>query len=100
MFAESSAVGVTIDVGALPLPPGVALERWLLTFPSFGFLLSVRAADAAAVSARFAARSIACATVGTVDDSHAVRVRHAGTEAVFWDLAAEAFTGARAHVRH
>jgi selenophosphate synthetase-related protein len=87
MLAESSAVGATIDVDALPIPPGIALERWLLSFPSFGYLLSVRAADAADVCARFTARSIACAAVGTVDASHAVRVRHAGTEAVFWDLA-------------
>ncbi len=99
MLAESSAAGACIDPGALPAPPGVPLERWLLSFPSFGYLLSVRAADADAVCARFAARSIACAPVGTVDDSHLVRIRHAGEEAVFWDLATEPFTGASAHVR-
>jgi len=100
MFAESSAVGATIDIDALPVPPGVAPERWLLSFPSFGYLLSVRPAQAAAVCARFAARSIACAAVGTIDAERTVRVRHAGTEALFWDLASEPFTGARAHVRH
>jgi len=99
MFAESSEVGATIDIDALPMPPGVSPERWLLSFPSFGYLLSVRAAEAPAVCARFAARSIACTTVGTVDASRAIRVRHAGTEALFWDLAAEPFTGARAYAR-
>ena len=96
---KTSAAGACIDPGALPAPPGVPLERWLLSFPSFGYLLSVRPADADAICARFAARSIACAAIGTVDDSHVVRIRHAAEEAVFWDLAAEPFTGASAHAR-
>src|SRR5450631_2105807 len=39
MLAECSAVGIDIDLNAIPKPEGVALERWLLTFPSFSYLL-------------------------------------------------------------
>ena len=41
MLAECSGVGATIDVAAVPRPEGVPLERWLLTFPSYGYLLAV-----------------------------------------------------------
>ena len=41
MLAECSGVAIDIDLDAVPNPAGVALERWLLTFPSFGYLLSV-----------------------------------------------------------
>src|SRR6185436_14556151 len=39
-FAEGANVGATLDLDAIPRPHDVAIERWLLTFPSFGFLLA------------------------------------------------------------
>src|SRR5277367_3411348 len=41
MLAECSNVAATIDVTAVPRPDGVALERWLQTFPSYGYILAV-----------------------------------------------------------
>ena len=41
MLAESSGVAIDLDLNAITPPPGVALPRWLKTFPSYGFLLSV-----------------------------------------------------------
>ena len=40
---ELAGCGATLDLDRLPRPDGVALERWLLTFPSFGFLLAAAA---------------------------------------------------------
>ena len=40
---EGAGCGATLDVERLPRPAGVALERWLRTFPSFGFLLAAPA---------------------------------------------------------
>ncbi len=45
MLAESSGVAIDLDLDAIVPPPGVTLERWLKTFPSFGFLLSVAPAN-------------------------------------------------------
>ena len=42
MLAECSRVAITMDVEAIPIPAGAPLERWLLTFPSFGYLLSAK----------------------------------------------------------
>ena len=66
MLAECSGVGIDIDVSAIPLPDGVDLERWLSTFPSFGYLLSVSVQNADAVVARFTARDLSAAAIGKV----------------------------------
>ncbi|MFW8586788.1 sll0787 family AIR synthase-like protein [Rhizobium beringeri] len=66
MLAECSHVGIDIDVTAIPLPAGVSLDRWLVTFPSFGYLLSVAPEQAADVVTRFTARGINAAVIGAV----------------------------------
>jgi AIR synthase-related protein len=96
MLLEASKLGGVIDVGAIPRPADVTLERWLMAFPSFGFLLSVPAEHADAVIGRFAARGIAAAVIGATDESRVVRLRDAGEEAVFWRFADEDLTGCAA----
>lgn len=96
MLCESSHVGALIDVDAIPRPLGIPLERWLLTFPSYGFVLSVPQKDCRAVQERFTARDIACAVVGTVDAASAVRLGSAGDEALLWDWNLAPFIGAHA----
>lgn len=86
MLCEASGCGACIDVAAVPCPAGVDLARFLLAFPSFGFVLSVAPVAVGAVLTRFAARDIACAAVGAVDDSRAVRLWRDGEEAPVWDL--------------
>ena len=66
MLAECSHVGIDIDVTAIPLPAGVALDRWLVTFPSFGYLLAVAPEHVADVVTRFTARGISAAVIGAV----------------------------------
>jgi len=36
MLARISGVGARLGVDAVPVPPGVPLEKWLFSFPSFG----------------------------------------------------------------
>jgi len=40
MLCESSRVGATINLDAIPKPESLALEDWLLTYPSTGFVLT------------------------------------------------------------
>lgn len=100
MLLECSRVGAMIDLDAIPLPPGVPLQRWLSSFPSFGFVLSVRPEHVAEVQSRFAARALACAVVGQVDDSQSLVLRQGAHSELLWDLRSEAFiceaAGARA----
>jgi uncharacterized protein len=43
---EPRGLGAVVDAAALPRPAGVELERWLVTFPSYGYLLAVPAEHA------------------------------------------------------
>ena len=87
MLCEASGVGARIEVDAVPCPAGVDLARFLLAFPSFGFVLSVASDKVGAVLSRFAARDIACAAVGSIDASRKVRLWRDDEEVEVWDLA-------------
>jgi AIR synthase-related protein len=91
MMLECSGVGAHIELDALPRPQGVPLARWLSSFPSFGFVLSVAPSQVAPVLARFAARDIACAVIGEVDSTRQVRLRAGDGEALLWDFRHQAF---------
>lgn len=91
MLLECSKVGATIDVGAIPRPEGVPLLRWLTSFPSFGFVLSVRPEALGEVLTRFSARDIACNVVGQVDDSRTLVLRQGEERQLLWDLNTDAF---------
>ncbi len=96
MLLESSGRGGRIEIDAVPCPTGVDLARILLAFPSFGFVLSVAPQNVGPVLARFAARDIACAAIGTVDSSRTVRLWRDGEETEVWDFA-RPFIGCAAH---
>ncbi|MBC7942427.1 MAG: hypothetical protein H7Z19_22185, partial [Chitinophagaceae bacterium] len=93
MLLESSGVGGVIDVAAVPRPEGVPLSRWLQAFPSFGFVLAVRPDRTAAVLDRFAARGIAAAVVGQVDDGSRLQLRQGDERTLLWDHAEQPFIG-------
>lgn len=92
---EPSGSGALIDIDRIPRPAGVALERWLLTFPSYGFLLCVQPGRVDEARAAFHHRGLACEAIGTVDASARLRLGSDGEEALVWDLEAEALTGLR-----
>lgn len=95
MLLECSGIGADIDLAAIPRPAGVALDRWLTSFPSYGFILSVADADLAAVMMRFHRRELACGVIGRTNDSRSVRLRNGGggDSILFWDFAQQALIG-------
>jgi AIR synthase-related protein len=95
MLCESSKIGLTIDLDAIPRPPYVPLERWLTAFPSYGFLLAVAAADQPAVLGIFAACGISAAAIGTCDDTRRVMLKGIEGIELFWDLNDTPFMGVR-----
>jgi selenophosphate synthetase-related protein len=97
MLLECSGVGARVALDRIPRAPEAPLERWLLSFPSFGYLLAVSPGDVDAVRERFTARGIACDAIGECTGDRRVRVSLGDDERVFWDLAASPFTGVRAY---
>jgi AIR synthase-related protein len=99
MLLECSNVGATIDLERIPRPSQCDLERWLVSFPSYGYLLAAHPREADAVRGRFAERGIACAAIGVCAERTTLSVELAGEREVFWDLATDAFTGVPAFAR-
>jgi len=99
MLLECSGVGAHIDIATVPQPAEVGdaadLLRWLTAFPSYGFVLSLRPGTTAPALARFAARGLAAAVIGEVTATPEVWLRHAGEEALLWNLAEQPFITAR-----
>jgi len=93
MMLEASGVGAVLDLAALPKPPEASLDRWMVTFPSYGYLLSVASDAVPRVRSAFVERGLACEAVGHIDDSRQMRLAAGGEEALLWDLAVRPFTG-------
>jgi selenophosphate synthetase-related protein len=93
MFMECSAAGAHVDLARVPKPAGAGLERWLTSFPSFGYLLAVAPGDVAAVRHRFTSRGIACEAIGHWTTGSELTVERDGARDVFWDLRRDPFTG-------
>jgi hypothetical protein len=93
MLAECSDVGARIDVASVPKPEGVPLERWLQTFPSYGYLLAVAPANLSAVLARFGARGIAAADIGTITADRRVVIADGAAADTVWDFSQEPLIG-------
>jgi AIR synthase-related protein len=64
MLLDCSSAGAELWLDQLPRPRGVDLARWLISFPSFGYLLSVSPEYSERVIAHFASREIACGVAG------------------------------------
>ncbi|HEY5752632.1 MAG TPA: sll0787 family AIR synthase-like protein [Chthoniobacterales bacterium] len=69
MLLECSGVGAELWLDRLPQPAGVEREKWLISFPSYGYLLSVKPEFSKHVTALFHERDIACAAVGKITGS-------------------------------
>jgi len=91
MLCEASGCGAVLDLGRVPRPKPAAWEsigwhKWLTSFPSFGFLLSVPPENVEAVAALFTAEGLACEAVGEVLSGSEVFVQQAEQTQLLWDL--------------
>lgn len=91
-MAEVAGSGAVLDVDRLPRPASAPLERWLLTFPSFGFLLAAEPRHAEAACAVFAAHGLACAPCGAFEAGGTLRLASGELSVDVWDLGHEPLT--------
>lgn len=93
MLLETSNCGAVLNLDAIPCPEELSLERWLVSFPSYGFLLSVRPDNVAAVKSCFRKHSLVCEVVGEVQQDQKLLLTSATESVVFWDLSTQPLTG-------
>ncbi len=92
MLLATSRCGAELNLDAVPVPTDTDMLHWLVSFPSYGYLLSVRPEKVAEVRARFQARNIACSVVGEITESasgaisHPIRMHWKGQDAMFAEV--------------
>lgn len=93
LFAESSRVGMTLDIDSIQKPPEYPLEDWLCTFPSFGYLMAVKPEHINALTEHFTRNGISASAIGTIDDTQTLAIRQENRREVVRDLKLEPLTG-------
>ena len=92
MLCATSRCGAQVNIDAIPKPPEAELLHWLVSFPSYGYLLAVRAEHTEETRDRFQERGIACEAIGTFGPavaeaiSHPIILRWQGAQQLFADV--------------
>lgn len=93
MLLEASNCGAVLDLDRVPCPPGLTLDQWLVSFPSYGFLLSVYPANVKMVQAHFRQQDLVCEMIGTIETGSKLVLRSQETSIDCWDLSEQKLTG-------
>ena len=95
MLLECNRLGVVLDLDALPVPAGVGLDRWLICFPCYAFLLCVPPERVGECLRAFTDRGLTAAPVGTLDGTGQLKVGSDGRAETVFDLHRESVTNLR-----
>src|SRR5690606_18117814 len=93
MLLECSRVGARLDLDRIVAPVDAEPLRWLMAFPSYGYLLTAPPEHASQVCRRFEEHGLTARTVGEVTPGHALWLTAGSDSALYWDLARAALTG-------
>ncbi len=94
MLLEGSGKGAEIHIDRIPRPFEVPLNEWLLTFPSFGFILSLRPQNTERVQERFRKLDLVCERIGKVTlDQGVFFISDMEEKKLFWDFSVEPLIG-------
>lgn len=93
MMLEPHGAGASIDMDAVPVPPGIPLDWWLAAHPSFGFLVAAPADTATRVKRAFESAGAVCVEVGEIAQGTSITVSLSGESEVFMDVAGWPVTG-------
>lgn len=95
MLLEPTRTGVTINLSDIPVPEGVDLERWLVCFPCFAFLVCSPTDRVHDVIASATKRGLTYAPLGLLNDSGRLDVRDGNQTVNVIDLQIEEVIGLR-----
>jgi len=93
IMMENSGQGALIDLDTIPCPAPLSLSQWLLSFQSFGFILSAKPEFSTRIICLFKERGIDAAVVGEVLDSHTVTVVHDSESREMFNFERDQITG-------
>jgi selenophosphate synthetase-related protein len=74
MLLHTSDVGAEIRLETVPKPPDIAWQKWLVSFPSYSFLMTTTSEQVDEVQGLFHEHDVACAAVGTIQAEDGLRM--------------------------
>jgi ribosomal protein S18 acetylase RimI-like enzyme len=77
-------VGATIDLHAIPKPENLALEDWLITYPSTGFVLTTDRPEECIELLRI--HELTASVVGTILETKTIQISYRGQMETFMNL--------------
>ncbi len=95
IMMENSGRGAVIDLESIPRPSTLTLPQWLLSFQSFGFVLSAKPEFSSRIIDLFRERGIEAAAVGRVLHERTVTVKAGSERQVLFDFEKDRITGIR-----
>ena len=93
IMMENSGQGALIHLDAIPCPAPLKLSQWLVSFQSFGFVLSARPEFSTRIIDLFNKRGIDAAVVGKVLYGHTVTIASGPESLKLFDFGKEKITG-------
>ena len=98
MLLECSGKGAEIQIERIPKPYAISLGDWLTTFPSYGFILSIRPQYTTEVEKIFHSISLTCEVIGKITEgSDVLFVKNGVEKRLFWDTEAQPVIGIGKH---
>ena len=91
MLIEASRCGAILNLDSIVCPDNVALDTWLVCFPSYGFLLAIAPDNWDSVRKQFEDRSLACNIVGKIVDRPQLLLQSGDRSCLFWDFETDRF---------
>jgi uncharacterized protein len=93
MLLETSKCGAELNLDAVPRPPNISDDRWLVSFPSYGFLLSIRPEIVPTVQQLFRDRQITCSDIGKIISTPQLILKSQQESTILWDFDRSPLTG-------
>jgi uncharacterized protein len=93
MLLETSGCGAVLNLDQVPCPHQLSLEKWLISFPSYGFLLSVRPSNVLDIQFCFHQQNLVCEVVGEVQSTRQLVLQSQQESIRFWDFLEQKLTG-------
>lgn len=72
MLLRTSEKGAVVNLDQIPIPENIDLLKWLISFPSFAYLLTATESNAEAIIEKFRSGGITCAVIGEINESRKI----------------------------
>ncbi|MES2457522.1 MAG: sll0787 family AIR synthase-like protein [Bacteroidota bacterium] len=76
MLMQTSQVGTSVQLEHIPKPANVPWEKWLVSFPSFGYLFTCKKQDEHKVQTLFSSAQVSCAKIGEISDGSSMLINY------------------------